>query len=321
MRRARKSERGAILVATVLALPALFALAAVGVDTGRIAFTATEVQNVADAAATAGAQALLEGGTASTARAHAQTVAGQNAVDGSGATIQPAEIEVGQYNYQTNTFVNGATPPSAVRATPTATVQNLFVGILGSSFANTTVTKTATAGFTGLGEAAATLPLALGDCHFPELSSCFQDASCLPKLTQVPSTDDNTGWTSFLEGPASGNNITDYMPSACGGTQTPPVVRVGDSINLNNGQGNGQALKGVEDCVEKQGITKFLVPIVSCGGNFNQSGTVTGFATIIVDSVESQASPKGLTLHVIFEEVQGTPGGGAYGTGEMRLLS
>jgi Flp pilus assembly protein TadG len=321
MRRARKSERGAILAATVLALPALLALVAVGIDTGRIAFTATEVQNVADAAATAGAQALLEGGTASTARSQAQTVGAQNAVDGSGATIQPAEIEVGQYNYQTNTFINGATPSSAVRATPSATVQNLFVGILGPGFANTTVTKTATAGFTGLGEAAATLPLALGDCHFPELSSCFQTPNCLPSLSQVPSTTDNTGWTSFLDGSTNQQTIADYLPSACGGTKTPPVIKVGDSINLNNGQGNGQALKGVEDCVEKKGITKFLVPIVSCGGNFNQSGTVTGFATIIVESVESQASPKGITLHAIFEEVQGTPGGGAYGSGEMRLLS
>src|SRR5262245_54402057 len=200
MRQARKSERGAILVATVLALPALLALVAVGIDTGRIAFTATEVQNVADAAATAGAQNLLEGGTATTARSQAQTVGAQNAVNGSGATVLPAQIEVGQYNYQTHTFVNGATPSSAVRATPSATVQNLFVGILGSSFANTTVTKTATAGFSGLGQAAATLPLAIGACNFPSLSSCFQTSGCLPSLTQVPSTTDNTGWTSFFDG-------------------------------------------------------------------------------------------------------------------------
>jgi Flp pilus assembly protein TadG len=320
MRRARKSERGAILAATVLALPALLALVAVGIDTGRIAFTATEVQNVADAAATAGAQNLLEGGTASTARSQAQTVGAQNAVNGSGATVLPAQIEVGQYNYTTHTFVNGAAPPSAVRATPSVTVRNLFAGILGSSFVNTTVTKTATAGFSGLGQAGATLPLALGDCHFPELSSCFQTSGCLPSLSQVPSTTDNTGWTSFFDGATSQGNITAYLPSACGGTKTPPAVKVGDSISLNNGQGNGQALKGVQDCVEK-GINKFLVPIVSCGGNFNQAGTVTGFATIIVDSVVSQGNPKGLNLHAIFEEVQGTPGGGAYGTGEMRLLS
>jgi Flp pilus assembly protein TadG len=320
MRQARKSERGAILVATVLALPALLALAAVGIDTGRIAFTATEVQNVADAVATAGAQNLLEGGTATTARSQAQTVGAQNAVNGSGATVLPAQIEVGQYNYTTHAFVNGANPPSAVRATPSVTVSNLFAGILGSSFANTTVTKTATAGFSGLGQAAATLPLAIGDCNFPALSSCFQTAGCLPSLTQVPSTTDNTGFTSFFDGSASGTSIAAYLPSACGGTNTPPVVKVGDSINLNNGQSNGQALKGVQDCVN-QGITKFLVPIVACSGNFNQSSTVTGFATIIVDSVVATGNPKGVNLHAIFEDVQGTPGGGAYGTGEMRLLS
>jgi Flp pilus assembly protein TadG len=322
MRRARRKERGFALTAFALLSLALFAFAAVGVDTGRLALTANEVQAEADIAATAGAQALLDGGTADTARSHAQTVVQQNAVNGSGATIQPAQIEVGQYNYQSKTFINGATPSSAVRATPSTTVQNLFVGILGSSFANTTVTKTATAGFTGLGEAAATLPLALGDCHFPELSSCFQDASCLPRLSQVPSTTDNTGWTSFFDGSSSGNSIADYMPSACGGKNTPPVVKVGDAISLNNGESSGKPLKAVEDCVEKKGITKFLVPIVGCDGNFNQSGIVTGFATVIVESVQAPPeSPKGLTLHAIFEEVQGTPGGGAYGTGEMRLLN
>ena len=37
---------------------------------------------------------------------------------------------------------------------------------------------------------AALLSLALGACHFPELSSCFQTSGCLPSLTQVPSTTD-----------------------------------------------------------------------------------------------------------------------------------
>src|SRR5262249_44170028 len=163
----------------------------------------------------------------STARTQAQSVAAQNAVNGSGATVSAAQIEVGQYNYTTNAFVNGAAPPSAVRATPSVTVSNLFAGILGSSFANTTVTKSATAWFSGAGQAAASLPLALGDCHFPSLSSCFKTAGCLPSLTQVPSTTDNSGWTSFFDGSTSGPSIAAYMPSACGGTKTPPVVKVG----------------------------------------------------------------------------------------------
>jgi hypothetical protein len=299
---------------------ALLALAAVGVDSGRIALTANEVQTVADIAATAGAKALLDGGNASTAINHAQTVVQQNMVDGSGATIQTAQLEVGQYDPQTRTFTAGANPPSAVRATPSTTVQNLFTGIFGSSYANSTVTKTATAGFTGLGQGAPTLPLALGDCDFPALSSCFGSSSCLPRLSQVPSTTDNTGWTSFFDGSTSENTITAYLPSACGGSKTPPVINVGAPINLNNGQGTGKALNGVENCVKK-GFNQFLIPIVSCSGNFNQSATVTGFATIIVDSVVSSGNQKGLNIHAIFQETAGPPGGGAYGMGMMRLYN
>src|SRR5262245_41193144 len=300
MRRGRRGERGVALATVAVSMGALLALAAVGVDSGRIALTANEVQTVADIAATAGAKALLDGGSASTAINHAQTVVQQNMVDGSGATIQAAQIEVGQYNPQTRTFTAGANPPSAVRATPSTTVQNLFTGIFGSSYANSTVTKTATAGFTGLGKAAATLPVALGDCNFPALNSCFGSSSCLPQLSQVPSTTDNTGWTSFFDGATNPNTVTDYLPSACGGSKTPPVVSVGDTISLSNGQ-TTSGLKKVDDCVNK-GFNTFLIPIVSCSGNFNQSATVKGFATIIVDSVTSQDKQKRLNQHAIFKE-------------------
>jgi Flp pilus assembly protein TadG len=318
-RHARKRERGAVLTAFVLTSTALFALAAVGVDTGRLALTANEVQTVADAAATAGAHALLDGGSTATARAQAQTVAAQNRVNGNAAAIEAGQLEVGSYDPQTQAFVNGALPANAVRATPAVTVQNLFAGLFGSQFAQTTVTKTATAAFTGLGSGRPNLPLAIGACNFPALSACFNDPSCLPSLTQVPSTTNNTGWTSFLDGSTSNPSIAQYMPSACGGTRTPPDVGVGTSISLNNGQITS-VLKAVEDCV-KQGINKFTVPVVSCDGNFNQSSTITGFATIIVDSVNSTGSPKGLNLHAIFEEVVGPGGGGTYGTYTVRLFS
>ena len=171
----------------------------------------------------------------------------------------------------------------------------------------------------GLGSGAPNLPLAIGDCHFPSISSCFNTPGCLPSLTQVPSTTDNTGWTSFLDGSTSNSSIGQYMPSACGGSKTPPTVGVGTPVSLNNGQITS-VLQSVQDCVN-QGINKFTVPVVSCGGNFNQSSTITGFATIIVDSVNATGSPKGLNLHAIFDDVVGPPGGGNYGTYTVRLIS
>src|SRR5262249_7089121 len=151
---ARHGERGFALAAFALSMTAFFALAAVAIDIGRLAHTANEVQNVADAAATAGATNLMNGGTASGARADAQAVVAQNMVAGSTASIQTSDLQVGQYDPTTNVFTNGATPPNAVKATPSATVQNLFAGFFGSSYLNTTVSKTATAGFSGLGQAA-----------------------------------------------------------------------------------------------------------------------------------------------------------------------
>ena len=318
MHRTRKQERGVVAVGFALSMVAFFALAAVVLDGGRLAHTANQVQNLADIAATAGAKALLEGKATSVIRGQAQGVVAQNFVDGAGATIDSSAIELGQYDVRSGSFTNGATPPNAVRATPSATVQNLFVGIFGSSFASSTVTKRATAGVSGVGSAAPTLPLAIGDCNFPSVNSCFSDPSCLPSLSQAPSTTDNSGWTSFLTPNTSTGTISQYLPAACGGSQAPPVISVGTSVNLNNGQVN--VLKNIQDCVN-QGIKQFVIPIVSCSGNFNQSSVVTGFATIVVDSVQATGSPKGINLHAIFNAIDGPAGGGTFGTNTVRLFS
>jgi Flp pilus assembly protein TadG len=306
-RRTRNGERGFALAAFALSMTALCALAAVAIDLGRIAHTANEVQNVADIAATAGATNLMKGGTAATARGDAQAVVAQNAVAGSTASIQTADLQVGQYDPTTNAFTNGATPPNAVRATPSATVQNLFAGIFGASFMNTTISKTATAGFIGLGQAAATLPLAIGVCNFQNLESCFASSDCLPKFTQAPNGSDNTGWI----------KTGTYLPTGCGGSGT--TVSVGDSLNLSNGQTN--QLKDIQSCFDS-GTTEYVVPIVdgACDSHYNHSRTVVGFATVVVTAVKSTGNPKGITLGAIFKQVSGTPGGGAYGTGSMRLF-
>jgi len=301
------------LVAFAISMGALFGLAAVAIDIGRISMVANETQNVADIAATAGAVNLLNGGTATTARSDAQSVVAQNRLAGAAATIDTADIQVGTYNPQTNTFTNGANPPDSVKATKTTTVQNLFAGFFGPSFFNSTVTRSATAGFTGPGQAAVTLPLVIGDCDFGALKQCTVDPSCLPSLTQAPDPSNNSGWI---------KNDAPYYPAACGGPSTPTIVNVGDSLTLQGGQGTGNWLRTVENCFN-QGIREFTVPIVSCDkSNFNQSAIVAGFATIDVTSIIDTTSAKGLNLNAVFKEDTGAPaGGGAFGMGKMRLYN
>ena len=306
--RERRGERGMALAFAVLGLLTFMPMAVVAVDVGRLALTANEVQNVADMAAAAGAQTLLLGGTAATARSNAQTVVAQNTMGGAAATIQTSDLLVGQYNATTSAFTNGATPASAVRATARVTVQNLLAGYFGSSFQNTTVVKSATAGFSGTGQATPTLPLAIAGCRFAALQSCFASASCLPTFSQAPTGTDNTAWI----------KAGSYYPASCGGS--PTVMTVGDTVPLSEGQTN--ELQAISSCF-KSGSTEYVVAIVdgACDNAFNKSRTVTGFATVVVTAVKTSGGTKGVTLGAIFDQVAGTPGGGAYGSGSIRLFN
>src|SRR5262249_62275808 len=102
----RQGERGFALVAFASSMGALFGLAAVAIDLGRISMVANETQNVADIAATAGATNLLNGGNATTARTDAQTVVAQNRLAGSAAAIHTPDIQAGNYTPQTHTFTH-----------------------------------------------------------------------------------------------------------------------------------------------------------------------------------------------------------------------
>src|SRR5215813_9313321 len=82
-RRKRHGERGIGLVAAALWFAALAVLAAVAIDIARISHTASEMQGIADAAAIAGAKAVLEaGGTAGPEQTAAFAVANQNYFNG-----------------------------------------------------------------------------------------------------------------------------------------------------------------------------------------------------------------------------------------------
>jgi hypothetical protein len=274
------------------------------------------VQNVADAAATAGATNLLNGGTASTARSDAQAVVAQNMVAGSTASIQTSDLQVGQYDPTTNVFTNGATPPNAVKATPSTTVQNLFAGFFGPSYMNTTVTKSATAGFSGIGQAAPTLPLVIRDCEWQSISACV-NSSCLPPPLTLQPDGSNSCWSSLTTPSANKGTIEQYFPSVCHGSQTPPTISVAQSVSLSNGTIN-QLVNDVGDCLAA-GLNTFVVPIVACSSNCNQSAAVTGFATVQISNINQPTHS--FTINWAVSDISGPAGGKTYGTGSMRLYN
>src|SRR5262245_32982477 len=113
MRTRDRRERGIALVMVGVCLATFLALTVVAVDVGRLAMTANEAQNVADAAATAGARALADDVSATD---FAHTVAGMNVLNGDGGTPDEVTVEEGNY-IPDEGFVPGGDPATAVRAT------------------------------------------------------------------------------------------------------------------------------------------------------------------------------------------------------------
>ena len=235
---------------------------------------------------------------------------GQNRVDGTAASIQAAQLEVGSYDASTGAFANGALPANAVRATPATTVQNLFAGIFGSSFAQTTVTKTATA---GLHRGWAAAPRTCRWPSAPATSRVSAAASTAPAA--CPSSDpgpEHHRQHRLDVVPGRLDQQLEHRPVHAvrmRRPKTPPNVGVGTSISLNNGQITS-VLKDVEDCV-KRATTSSRSRSWSLRRNFNQSARIMGFATIIVDGVKDTGGQKGARCARHLRQVTGRPAAGS----------
>ena len=174
--RSRQRERGIALVYVGIFLLVMFGFTALGVDIARLAFTATEVQTVADSAARAGAQELgAQAGAPGMGIDRAKNIANRNYMNGAVAQTNNIDVDEGFYDSAARTFdcctthsdccanvramydwrcVNSADPRcptarSAVLAMPHTPVNNIVAAVLGSANATTTVTKVAIASLSG----------------------------------------------------------------------------------------------------------------------------------------------------------------------------
>jgi uncharacterized membrane protein len=151
-KRTRSKRRGAIVVFASILLVTAFVFLAFGVDIGRIVTTRSELQNAADAAAMAGARALLQ--SPGQVRIAARDLAAANlAAEESVALIPGQDVEIGTWDKDNATFTLLAAADendgNAVRVTCVRSaargnaVQLFFASMLGSG--NTDVNATATA--------------------------------------------------------------------------------------------------------------------------------------------------------------------------------
>jgi Flp pilus assembly protein TadG len=324
--RGNGKERGGIVLGFMgIALLVFMGLAVVAIDFGHLGLSTNEVQIVADTAATAGARALMRNyqGASEDPVAVAQAVVAENHLDDGAATIAASDVEVGTWDWDTATFSAGGATPNAVRATGRATVSNMVAGIFGSP--TTDVTRDAIAAYGGNASARPVCPIAIGICEFSAYQTS-ENCSDLPLLNQVPSANDTSGWTSLGAFAASASEAIAYLPAACGGGgQTPPTVRVGDTINILNGMATS-ILQTIRDCWQQGLLTECVVPIIDqpCGTQFNQAKPVVAFATFQITNViaNGMAGSTGITMDgICMTDEPGAPGGEDLGTLSMKMVN
>lgn len=151
MLRAHSRRRGAVLVIAALALVAIVAFAAFVVDIGYICTARSQLQNAADSAALAAAQAVSDGPT--TARNAGISVAKSNSAAGVPVEVLAADVVLGTWDDKSLKFVTltGAAESQATGVRVTARLAksqgnqlNLFFApVLGINTADVSVTSTA----------------------------------------------------------------------------------------------------------------------------------------------------------------------------------
>jgi Flp pilus assembly protein TadG len=168
--RGSPQERGAITPILAACLAMALGLMAMTIDLGQLFVGKNELQNIADAAALAGAKKLIQAkdpsnpGLASVycseAISTAQAVAAKNRSFGATMTVTGADVTLGQWDLTTGTFTRTgcSSDPMKVTAiqvtvrrdgTDNPALSTFFGGLLGVSQMNTTATAVAYLGLAG----------------------------------------------------------------------------------------------------------------------------------------------------------------------------
>ena len=317
----RRRQRGQALAYVGIAMVAITGFAVVGVDVGRLAFTAAEVQSIADAAATAAVGAL--GAHRPDPLADATSVVQQNYVDGRYGTVGAAATDViksitpGHWDFAAATFTaNGSwTDPNtnAARARAVARVDNLVAAALG--MLQSDVERQSTAAIGGACTETTSLPIAI---ELDAIQNIMDSPDCRNMQTaffQVPT--DNSCFTSLSTDAAGADEQRSHIPTQCdgqGGNDGGGVdvsLSIGDPIRLNNGA-QSSVLKTIQGCLDASpALREFVVPVIASNGcapsNDGTTQPVVAFARIWIDSVQDTTSDKYVrVMGVCREDVTGS---------------
>ncbi len=328
-----RGQRGAIAAMAAMLLTTIVGLTGAAVDLGLIYSTKGELQNAADAAALAGAATMISFGESgemsvqpTTAVLTAQQVSLANQAQGVSLTLRSEDATIGYWDTATDAFdpgLTGSSNPNDVTAFQ-ATVRrdNLangplptyFGGLVGLGTVNLRATSIAFLGWAGRSEPTAVdLPLAI---HASALTNAG-NPNCGAALLFSNENDETAEWTSFFTWPTNDVTVRNYVDGAL----QSPELKVGDSINVINGNLSTATMSALADRFQAQGSDtngdgtadywEVLVPVVDPGSSATIS-TVVGFAHLVMTAAETGHAS--FYLQCDRALIGSTSGGGNYGT-------
>ena len=230
-----KDQSGTVAILVAFVMVVLIGITALAVDIGYVATTKNELQNVADAAALAGANqlgAIYKTMTYEEQQAYvcdpstivsiAQDVAGKNQAGAQSITINSADVEIGQWDGDNLTFTQTLAQPDAVKVTArrdgaaNGPITTFFARIFGINTVG--VWADATAALTGQSTAEP------GELELPVgISRYFFDThSCNSHIKFYPTNDPDScaGWNTFTTSPANDSTIRDILEESITSPET-----------------------------------------------------------------------------------------------------
>ena len=349
-----RDESGAVVVLVAILLPVLLGLAAFAVDVGYIMVTKNELQNVADAAALAGARTLgrlyecngdivtcpgkmpyqnqlIYEPDAEVITNAITGVASQNRAGGtSGITINSADIVIGTWDGVTKSLTASLASPDAVRvtarkdATANGPMSTFFAKALGTNAVN--LSASATAALTGestAGPGGLPIPVGISRKWFelPRDTYCNQNIKFYPTGTM----EGCSGWHTYDDRPASASRLKKLLADLTSGAFTSPATTAYSTVFEFTGGTIASAFDNMKalfehmktrDNDDNPATWTCTVPVYDRAdcSNPNEPLRIVGFTTVVIHTV-LDSPEKTIVAKVKCDNIEsGRGGGGNFGT-------
>jgi Flp pilus assembly protein TadG len=290
-----RDESGAVAIITAILMVVLLGFLSLAVDIGHLATVKNELQNAADAAALAGARALVfQSGEVARivplpdppycgqAKTWAQTTINQS----DARNLSITTVQTGVWDWKTNTFTQSGACDATINAVHVEVQRNdvanqpvttWFARIFGVDTVNSGARATAACGYLEGVEPGGWAPIALTQDFFGSLNE--GDSG---DIMFYPDQADNGGWCLQDQNPTP-PELTNAIK-----VQGPFAIGIGDQVDLNN----GTLVPGINAVQDQIAAAKadgaagwdIILPVVNrdMTNQLNQTADVIGFAHVLI---------------------------------------